>query len=45
MYDYFDINMNYGEKQTQFLHTLNMLCKINKQLKVIHFQKACTLYY
>ena len=24
MHDYFDIYMNYGEKRTQFLHTLNM---------------------
>ena len=29
MYYYFDNYMNYGEKRTQFLHTLNMHCKIN----------------
>ena len=45
MCDYFDIYMKYGEKRTQFLHTLNMHYQINRKLKVIHFQKGCTLYY
>ena len=45
MYDYLTFALVRVKKRYNFLHTLNMHCKINKQLKVLHFQKACTLYY